>query len=401
MQIPLWIVLLFCLVWLLATIFTLRLYDECNGRKTEEQDGRKRAFPLQNDQSALLPFGDDYNQMLTTMKIYVYDVRIGLEMKSPDDYKYGVEQLFIDLLQRSRFVTKSPAEASLFFIPTRCTAYRKSVRDRVEGGRVAARTVRRIVDWIKRTHPFWNSSLGVDHAYICSHDMGGECGQLADPNLHKNAVGLFNTADYADPWYIPHKDIALPPHPGRGVGSLSHTGRGGAGTKSVERTLLAFFAGNMKRGWVRQRVRSLFRDDPDITLIDGYLSDKEYRALLSKSKFCLCLRGNRVWSPRLMDCLWFGSVPVIIADYYDLPLADLIDWSSISVAVRESEIPHMKNLLLAIDAARLKQFQMKIQKVYIHLTWNDPPLPFDAFHSVLYQLWQRNAPQWKKNKQLL
>ena len=49
----------------------------------------------------------------------------------------------------------------------------------------------------------------------------------------------------------------------------------------------------MIRGWVRQRVRSLFRDDPDITLIDGYLSDKEYRALLSKSKFCLCLRGNR------------------------------------------------------------------------------------------------------------
>ena len=43
-----------------------------------------------------------------------------------------------------------------------------------------------------------------------------------------------------------------------------------------------------------------------------------------------------------MDCLWFGSVPVIIADYYDLPLADLIDWSSISVAVRESEVSQLQ-----------------------------------------------------------
>lgn len=62
-----------------------------------------------------------------------------------------------------------------------------------------------------------------------------------------------------------------------------------------------------------------------------------FRALKT-TKFCLCPRGNKAWSPRLMDALWFGCIPVVIADHYVLPLGYLVDWESIAVTVAEKQV---------------------------------------------------------------
>ena len=59
---------------------------------------------------------------------------------------------------------------------------------------------------------------------------------------------------------------------------------------------------------------------------------------LKTTKFCLCARGNKAWSPRLMDALWFGCIPVLIADHYIPPLTELLDWRNISVVVPESQV---------------------------------------------------------------
>ena len=55
--------------------------------------------------------------------------------------------------------------------------------------------------------PYWNRSLGSDHFYICAHDMGADVAATADRNLMKNSIALVNTADYTEPYYIPHKVI--------------------------------------------------------------------------------------------------------------------------------------------------------------------------------------------------
>lgn len=39
-----------------------------------------------------------------------------------------------------------------------------------------------------------------------------------------------------------------------------------------------------------------------------------------------------------MDALWFGCIPVIIADYYVPPLYGLIDWAAMSITVPESQV---------------------------------------------------------------
>lgn len=89
-----------------------------------------------------------------------------------------------------------------------------------------------------------------------------------------------------------------------------------------------------------------------------------------------------------MDAIWFGCVPVILADYYHLPLQGLLDWNVFSVIIPESQVDDLKKILLAISQERISEMQKALRQVYGHLTWNDPPRPYDAFNSVLFSLWQ-------------
>ena len=116
-----------------------------------------------------------------------------------------------------------------------------------DGINKAASVVKEMIMDIKHRYSFWNESLGADHFYICAHDMGTEVARLADSDLWKNSIGLVNTADYSEPSFIPHKDISLPPHPGRGTIDWSLIGQGGATFDPFLRTKLAFMAGNDDR----------------------------------------------------------------------------------------------------------------------------------------------------------
>ncbi|XP_065889064.1 uncharacterized protein [Dysidea avara] len=305
---------------------------------------------------------DSYQEMEQNLKIFIYPVTIGTDMPSVNDYKYGVEQLFIDLLQASHYSVpvKEADQAHFYFIPTRCTAYRKSQlqNKRAEGELVAMKTTRDMVNHVIQAYPYWNRSSGADHFYICAHDMGTNVAKLSHIGLQTNAIALVNTADYSKPLFMAHKDISLPVHPGRGVVDWSKLGMGGAGIDPKDRTSLMFFAGNPSSS-------------------------------LRTTKFCLCPSGLEAWSPRLMDALWFGCVPVIISDRYVLPLRNLLNWDDIAYRIPESQVTDIVTILQNIPEKELRRKQLNIIKFYQHLTWNQPPRPYDAFHSVLFQLWQR------------
>ena len=87
-----------------------------------------------------------------------------------------------------------------------------------------------------------------------------------------------------------------------------------------------------------------------------------FRALKT-TKFCLCPRGNKAWSPRIIDALWFGCIPVLIADYYVPPLIGLIKWDSIAITIPEAQIDSLKKLLMSITDEEVRAMQFSIQEV--------------------------------------
>ena len=109
-----------------------------------------------------------------------------------------------------------------------------------------------------------------------------------------------------------------------------------------------------------------------------------------RSKFCIHVRGYGVNTARIGDAMYYGCVPVIIADYYDLPFADVLDWSSFSVVVATRDIPLLKKILESIvisnEYQRLRDNMLKVRQ---HFQWHPSPLDFDAFHMALYELWLR------------
>ena len=136
----------------------------------------------------------------------------------------------------------------------------------------------------------------------------------------------------------------------------------------------------------------------------------------------------QVWSPRLLESLWFGCVPVIIADHYVLPLDTFIDWTKAAVLVPERDTVKLLGILRSVSDFQWTRMQFYGRKVgsgtsslisastpdylkYLlgwcsiaaliplppfplqvshHLTWHNPPRPFDAFYSILFQLWRKS-----------
>lgn len=66
-----------------------------------------------------------------------------------------------------------------------------------------------------------------------------------------------------------------------------------------------------------------------------------------------------------MDALWFGCIPVLIADYYVPPLLGLIKWDSITITVPEAQVENLKKILTSISNERVRAMQLSIQEVSV------------------------------------
>ena len=336
---------------------------------------------------------DEYISMVTHMKIFIYNIPENNAFPSLNcEYKYGHECIFPELLRNTTFVTTNPETAQFFFVPLPCTSYRMSVTDRWEGQAVANKTADQILRRIRASYPYFNRSLGADHFYVCAHDLGASLLEASDPVFRKNMIAIVNTADYNDPFYVPHKDIAMPPHIGSSCPTCTFKSQRPSPEMFPEsRPKLAFFAGILQHGDVRGQFYEKYVHDQDFVLINGDTPPQQYQDHLAPAIFCLCFRGFRVWSPRISESLWYGCIPVIVSDYYDLPLQGLVEWSEFSVIIAEQDLMKLKMVLTAIrdDHSRLAALQARVWSVRHHFVWQQPSRDFDAFHCVLAKLWQR------------
>jgi Exostosin family len=101
---------------------------------------------------------------------------------------------------------------------------------------------------------------------------------------------------------------------------------------------------------------------------------------------CQHVRGTQVQSPRLIEILLFGCVPVIMADTYDLPLSDILDWSAFSVRVPQDEPQLLRDAIQKADYASLARNVCAVRRFFM---FHAKPQPGDAFWMTMFELRRR------------
>lgn len=149
----------------------------------------------------------------------------------------------------------------------------------------------------------------------------------------------------------------------------------------------------------RQFLVKEYENDSQMSVHRNRLKTPYSESLLG-SKFCIHAKGFEVNTARIGDALYYGCVPVILADHYDLPFADVLNWKSFSVIVSTVDIPKLKKMLQEMvknnnnnndDNYNYVRLQANVMEVQKHFQWNNSPLDFDAFYMVMYELWIRRS----------
>ncbi|PKI77373.1 hypothetical protein CRG98_002318 [Punica granatum] len=322
--------------------------------------------------------------MNRSIRIYIYPHRRDDPFRNvlaPVDFEpggnYASESYFKKVLLKSHFITKDPLRADLFYMPFSIARLRHDQRVGVGG----------IQDFIKdyiynisHEYPYWNRTGGADHFYAACHSVGRSAMNKVDM-VRWNAIQVVCSSSYFISGYIAHKDASLPQIWPRHGDPPNLT--------SLKRKKLAFFAGGVNSP-VREKLLQAWSNDTEIFAHHGRLKTPYADELLG-SKFCLHVKGYEVNTARIADSLYYGCIPVIIANHYDLPFTDVLNWKTFSIVVATLDIPLLKRILKEVEQEQFLTLQENVMKVRRHFQWHLSPVDYDAFYMVMYELWLRRS----------
>ncbi|KAG9135690.1 hypothetical protein Leryth_002412 [Lithospermum erythrorhizon] len=329
-------------------------------------------------------FLEDYKEMNRSLKIYVYPhkkrdpfANVFLPMDDDPSGNYASESYFKKALFESQFITNDPSEADLFYLPFSIASMRNDRRVGVGG---IPKFIKNYIHNISHNFPYWNRTNGADHFYVACHSIGRTAMEQAI-HVRFNAIQIVCSSSYFLQGYVAHKDASIPQiWPRKGDRPLR---------PPSQREKLAFYAGAMNSR-VREQLVQVWKNDTNISVHQKRLKTPYSEALLS-SKYCIHAKGFEVNTARIGDAIYYGCVPVVLADHYDLPYSDILNWKSFSVVVSTLDIPMLKKILQDISYEEYLRLQENVVKVQQHFQWNNVARDFDVFHFVLYELWLRRS----------
>jgi len=219
--------------------------------------------------------------------------------------------------------------------------------------------------------------------------IAGICNQgpeasFSVPYLSKNSIRVLCNANTSE-GFNPEKDVSFPEinlQTGRMKGFVG-------GPSPSHRSILAFFAGGL-HGPIRPILLEHWESkDEDMKMYRYLPKEVSYYDMLRTSKFCICPSGYEVASPRVVEAIYTGCVPVLISDHYVPPFSDVLNWKSFSVRVDVNDIPNLKKILMGISTRQYLRMYRRVLQVRKHFEVQSPPKRYDFFHMILHSVWLR------------
>ncbi|KAF2925453.1 probable glycosyltransferase At5g25310 [Oryza sativa Japonica Group] len=355
-------------------------------------------------------FYRSYVEMERRFKVYVYEEgEPPIAHEGPCKNIYAVEGRFIEELELMApplggVRTWDPARAHALFLPLSVSqmvqlAYRPLSYDLSPLRAIVADYVAVVAS----RHRFWNRSAGADHFMLSCHDWGPHASR-GHPELYANAIRALCNANTSE-GFRPDKDVSIPEinlYDGDMPPELLSP------APPPPRPFLAFFAGG-RHGHVRDLLLRHWKgrdpavfpvyeyDLPSIPVSVSGDGDTDaggeggnpYYWYMRRSRFCLCPSGHEVASPRVVEAIHAGCVPVVVADGYAPPFADVLRWEAFSVAVAVADVPRLRELLERIPAPEVERLRDGVRLVKRHFMLHQPPERLDMFHMILHSVWLR------------
>lgn len=155
------------------------------------------------------------------------------------------------------------------------------------------------------------------------------------------------------------------------------------------RPILAFFAGGA-HGPIRKKLLKRWKHRDDDVQVHEYLAKgQNYTKMMGQSKFCVCPSGHEVASPRVVEAIHAGCVPVIVSQNYTMPFGDVLDWRRFSLEIGVERIGKIKEILGRVSEREYLGLYWNVRRVRRHFVIYRPPRPFDLMHMVLHSVWIR------------
>ncbi|KAJ6889095.1 beta-1,4-xylosyltransferase IRX10L [Populus alba x Populus x berolinensis] len=332
------------------------------------------------------------------LKVFVYELPRKYNKKILQKDPRCLTHMFAAEIFMHRFLLSSPVrtlnpdEADWFYTPVYTTC------DLTTNGLPlpfkSPRMMRSAIQLISSNWPYWNRTEGADHFFVVPHDFGACFHYQEEKAIERGILPLLQRATLVQTFgqrnHVCLKDgsITVPPYapPQKMQTHLI--------PEKTPRSIFVYFRGlfydvgnDPEGGYYARGARAAvwenFKDNPLFDISTEHPAT--YYEDMQRAVFCLCPLGWAPWSPRLVEAVIFGCIPVIIADDIVLPFADAIPWEEIGVYVDEEDVPNLDTILTSIppEVILRKQRLLANPSMKQAMLFPQPAQSGDAFHQVL------------------